>query len=65
MNGEQAKVLYNHFLQKLETLYGKKDKIFPGAFGEHMHIEQVNDGPVTITVDSIKETKAQAKWEKE
>ena len=30
-----------------------------------MHIEQVNDGPVTLCIDSIKDPKLQQKWEKE
>ena len=65
MNGDQAKILYDYFLKQLELLYKKQQMIFPGAFGEHMHIEQVNDGPVTIAIDSIKDPKAVAKWEKE
>ena len=65
MNGELAKPLYDLFLEKLEKAYGKDDKIFPGAFGQYMNIETVCDGPVTITIDSIKEPKAVQKWEKE
>jgi D-tyrosyl-tRNA(Tyr) deacylase len=57
MQADKAKVLYEYFLKKMAELYGKSDKIFPGAFGEKMQIEQVNDGPVTLTLDSIKEPK--------
>ena len=59
MDGEKAKTLYDYFLNRLETLYGAKDKIFPGAFGQYMNIEQVNDGPVTLVIDSIKDPKLQ------
>ena len=65
MNGDQAKPLYDMFLEKLEKSYGKPDKVFPGAFGQHMNIEMVNDGPVTLVIDSVKDPKALAKWEKE
>ena len=65
MQGDQARVLYDYFLKRLTELYGKKDKIFLGAFGEYMNIEQVNDGPVTLTLESIKDPKMVAKFEKE
>ena len=65
MQGDKAKVLYEYFLKKLAETYGKKDKVFPGAFGEKMLIEQVNDGPVTLTLESIKDPKLVAKADKE
>jgi len=34
-----------------------------GAFGQHMHIELVNDGPVTIAIDSIRDEKERKKLE--
>jgi len=34
------------------------DKVQPGAFGQYMNIEMVCDGPVTLTIDSIKDEKA-------
>ena len=63
MAGEQAKILYDYFLDNLARTYGKPEKVFPGAFGEYMNIEMVNDGPVTLVVDSIKDPKLQKKWE--
>mmetsp|Transcript_32897 Transcript_32897/g.50302 ORF Transcript_32897/g.50302 Transcript_32897/m.50302 type:complete len:80 (-) Transcript_32897:73-312(-) len=63
MPGEEAKVLYDYFLTKLAALYGEQEKIYPGAFGQYMNIEMVNDGPVTLVVDSIKDPKAVKKWE--
>ena len=64
MAGEEAKVLYDMFLEKLEKAYGEPDKVFPGAFGQRMEIEMVNDGPCTLVIESKKEPKAVAKWEK-
>ena len=42
--------LYEKFLQKLEVHLGKK--IGKGIFGADMKVSLVNDGPVTIIVDS-------------
>jgi D-tyrosyl-tRNA(Tyr) deacylase len=47
---EIAIPLYNHFLKTLETALGKK--IQTGQFGEDMKVELINDGPVTISIDS-------------
>ena len=46
----QAVPLYEGFLKELETLLGKK--IFSGEFGADMKVALVNDGPVTILIDS-------------
>jgi D-aminoacyl-tRNA deacylase len=42
--------LYEEFLQQLEKDFGKKVK--HGVFGDHMDISLVNDGPVTILIDT-------------
>ncbi len=42
--------LYNNFLSQLEKENGKKVK--RGIFGDHMDVELVNDGPVTILIDT-------------
>ena len=42
--------LYNLFVKKLETLTNKT--VATGVFGAHMQISLVNDGPVTIVMDS-------------
>ncbi len=47
---EVAQPLYLHFIQTLQSL-AKKD-IHTGDFGKHMEISLVNDGPVTIMLDS-------------
>jgi len=47
---EIAIPLYEKFVQKLETELGKK--IETGKFGAYMEVALVNDGPVTIMIDS-------------
>lgn len=47
---EISEPLYNQFGQKLENLLQKK--IFRGRFGAYMAVELINDGPVTIIIDS-------------
>src|SRR6478609_3105406 len=42
--------LYESFLQKMEAELGKK--IQTGQFGADMKVAMINDGPVTITIDS-------------
>lgn len=45
-----AMPLYELFIKQLETLYGKQ--IGTGRFGADMKVELLNDGPVTIVIDS-------------
>jgi D-aminoacyl-tRNA deacylase len=47
---EQAKQLYQQFCGELEIEIGKS--IRRGTFGASMQIDIVNDGPVTICIDS-------------
>jgi D-tyrosyl-tRNA(Tyr) deacylase len=47
---EQAIPLYESFIEKLSSLIQKP--IQTGQFGADMKIELVNDGPVTIIIDS-------------
>ena len=47
---EIAIPLYDQFLQKLATDFGKSVKT--GEFGADMQVNLVNDGPVTILIDS-------------
>jgi D-tyrosyl-tRNA(Tyr) deacylase len=47
---EQAIPLYEHTLQLLEQELGKP--VAKGVFGADMQVELVNDGPVTIWLDS-------------
>jgi D-tyrosyl-tRNA(Tyr) deacylase len=47
---EQAKPLYADFIDVLEQITGKQ--IVTGEFAAHMDIELINDGPVTIIIDT-------------
>jgi D-aminoacyl-tRNA deacylase len=47
---ETAVPLYNSFINRLSSLLGKE--ICTGEFGAMMQIELVNDGPVTIIIDT-------------
>lgn len=42
--------IYKHFCKKLEQTLGKK--ISTGIFGADMQVSLINDGPVTIIIDS-------------
>lgn len=45
-----ARPIYERFVARMETLTGRK--VQTGEFGADMQIELVNDGPVTIWIDS-------------
>ena len=47
---EQAIPLYEYFVQQLHIITGKE--IATGEFGADMKVALVNDGPVTIIMDS-------------
>lgn len=47
---EQAVPLYEHFMAELERLVGAR--VERGVFGADMQVALVNDGPVTIPMDS-------------
>lgn len=47
---ERAIPLYEHFLKSLKALTGKEPQT--GSFGADMQVALVNDGPVTICMDS-------------
>lgn len=42
--------MYEKFIKKTEMLLGKK--VGTGIFGEMMEVKLINDGPVTIIIDS-------------
>jgi D-tyrosyl-tRNA(Tyr) deacylase len=46
---EEARPLYEHFLSLAR---GRGVKVEEGKFGAHMDVSLVNDGPVTIILDS-------------
>lgn len=47
----QAKIFYQNFLDNFKKLYSK---IKDGQFGAMMQVELINDGPITIILDSTK-----------
>lgn len=47
---ETAIPLYNSFVSEMEGLLGKK--VYTGEFGAMMDVSLINDGPVTIIIDS-------------
>ncbi len=49
-NPNYAIPLYNHFVE--EMMNQIKAKVVTGEFGAHMDVEIVNDGPVTIIIDT-------------
>lgn len=51
MKAVPAQKLYNEFLDMLRTNY-ESDKIKDGEFGAMMDVALVNDGPVTIVIES-------------
>lgn len=51
MPGSESQPLYEYFCQKLESLLGN-GKVKRGVFGADMQVELINDGPVTIIIDS-------------
>lgn len=51
---ETAIPLYNKFIERLKMNVGE-DKIKTGIFGAMMKIKIINDGPVTIIVESKKQ----------
>ncbi|XP_063708626.1 D-aminoacyl-tRNA deacylase [Culicoides brevitarsis] len=55
MKGEEAKVLYDKLLTKLGESY-EPSKIKDGVFGAMMEVNIVNSGPVTIEIESPRET---------
>ena len=48
MKGDDAIKLYEEFNRELS----KSVKTFPGVFGAEMEVNIVNDGPITIVIDS-------------
>mgnify|MGYP006080118653 CR=1 FL=1 len=47
---EQALPLYEIFIEKFQTITGKP--VVSGRFGTSMQVSLINDGPVTIWIDS-------------
>jgi len=56
MKAIQAQEMYNMFLELLKSNY-ESEKIRDGVFGAYMDVSLVNDGPVTIVIESEAYTK--------
>ena len=50
LKGEESIIFYDKFLELLISKMG--EKVFTGHFGADMQVELINDGPVTILIDS-------------
>ncbi len=55
MSSEQSKEFYEKFVSLLRRMY-KPEKIQDGKFGAYMKVDIQNDGPVTILLDSKKDS---------
>jgi D-tyrosyl-tRNA(Tyr) deacylase len=62
MKAIPAQELYNEFLDKLKSNY-ELEKIKDGVFGSMMDVALVNDGPVTIVIESEPKAPAEANTE--
>ena len=56
---DTADRLYQYFVKKLQELGVKK--VVTGEFGTYMEVEIVNDGPVTIVLDTSTSNKSEAR----
>ncbi|KGG81509.1 D-tyrosyl-tRNA(Tyr) deacylase [Caloranaerobacter azorensis H53214] len=54
MNAAEPKKAESMYLEFVNRTREKGVKVETGRFGEHMHVELINDGPVTILLDSKK-----------
>lgn len=48
----QAKVFYEGFLEMLKAAHSSPALVKDGVFGAKMDVSLVNDGPITVMVDS-------------
>ena len=53
MSGDKSKLFYEDFLTEMKKTHGSEEKIKNGVFGAMMEVNIVNDGPVTLELDSI------------
>jgi D-tyrosyl-tRNA(Tyr) deacylase len=51
MKSEPAQAMWNKFVDAVRTSY-ESEKVFDGVFGAMMDVELVNDGPVTLIIES-------------
>jgi len=53
MKSHESEPFFNDFVSKVKSLYAE-DKVKEGQFGADMAVSLVNDGPVTLQLDSRK-----------
>jgi len=56
MKSDQSKAMYHGFTESLKREY-LPNKIKEGSFGAFMNVSLVNDGPVTIVLDTMSNNK--------
>jgi D-aminoacyl-tRNA deacylase len=60
MPGERALPMFNAFVKMLRDKLGRgADAVQTGAFGKYMNVDLINDGPVTIILESKEKPKLQ------
>lgn len=52
MKASPAETLYRNFVQLVKDQYGVEDRVQDGIFGAMMDVELINDGPVTLIIES-------------
>lgn len=52
MKSDRALEMFNTFVRLLRDALGDPNRVETGAFGELMEVDMVNDGPVTILLES-------------
>ena len=52
MAGDKSKEFYEEFLSEMKKAFGNEERIKNGVFGAMMEVNIVNDGPVTLELDS-------------
>ncbi len=60
LNPTDAIKLYEQFIADLRKMY-KPERIQTGRFGEYMNVDFINDGPVTLIIESEPETEKEGK----
>lgn len=48
----EARIFYERFLEMLKAAHSSPTLVKDGVFGAKMDVSLVNDGPITVTVDS-------------
>lgn len=51
MSGEAARIMFDKFVVAVKAALGE-ERVQTGAFGQYMKVSLVNDGPVTILLES-------------